>query len=54
MYCSHCGQSLFYRNPHNHSWCVRCRKVVDVSPCKVSFWNLMAVFISLWAVQMGV
>jgi hypothetical protein len=51
MYCCHCGQPLYYKDPSNHGWCVRCDRIVAVSPCKVSFWNLMAVFVSLWAVQ---
>ena len=48
MYCSHCGQQLFYKDLERCSWCGRCQAIVEISRCKVSFWNLMAVFTLLW------
>jgi hypothetical protein len=52
MYCSHCGNQLFHKDLNNAGFCARCDAVVDVSPCKVAFWNLMAVFIMLWTLAL--
>jgi len=53
MYCSHCGGPLFYQNLDHDSWCARCSSVVQASPCKVSFWNLFAVFTIAWTLTVG-
>jgi len=51
MYCDKCRRQLYYKDPSNNGWCFTCGKVVDVADCKVSQWNLFAVFMMLWAVQ---
>ena len=45
------GDSCTTKIPSNHGWCFTCGKVVDITDSGVSFWNLMAVFTMLWAVQ---
>jgi hypothetical protein len=54
MYCSHCGGPLHYKDLDNAGFCTRCDTIVSVSPCKVTFWNLMAVFTMLWTLQVGI
>jgi len=51
MYCAKCRRQLYYKDPNNHGWCFTCGKVVDITNCGVSHWNLMAVFTMLWTLQ---
>jgi hypothetical protein len=48
MFCSHCGEELNYKDLNNDGWCDRCARIVGASPCKVPFWNLLAVFVMAW------
>lgn len=52
MYCTQCGAQLNYKNLVGEGFCDSCETVVSVSPCKVSFWSLMAVFIMLWTLAL--
>ena len=54
MYCSHCGGQLHYKDLNEDGWCPRCASVVNVSPCKIPFWNLMAVFIMAWTLSLHI
>ena len=51
MYCKKCRRELYYRDPDNHGWCFTCGDVVDIEKCKISSWNLIAVFTMLWTLQ---
>jgi hypothetical protein len=51
MYCAKCRRQLYYKDPNNHGWCFTCGKVVDITQCGISHWNLMAVFTMLWTLQ---
>ena len=51
MYCKKCRRELYYRDPDNHGWCFTCGDVVDIENCKISSWNLIAVFTMLWTLQ---
>jgi len=53
MYCPHCGRQLHYRDPYNQGWCFHCADIVRISPCKIPFWSLMAVFVLLWTLQVA-
>jgi hypothetical protein len=53
MYCSRCCRQMHYANPEHNGWCEGCQAVVQVSPCKVSFWNLFAVFTCLWTLAIS-
>lgn len=53
MYCDTCRRQLYYKDPNNHGWCFSCNKVVDITQCGVSHWNLMSVFTLLWTLQIG-
>jgi hypothetical protein len=54
MYCSRCGGQLHYKNLDNAGWCEHCASVVNVWPCKVPFWNVMAVIMMAWMAQVGI
>jgi len=51
MYCEKCGRQLYYHDPDNHGWCFTCGEICNISNCKVSYWNLMAVFTMLFTLQ---
>jgi hypothetical protein len=51
MYCDTCRRQLYYKDPNSKGWCFTCNKVVDITQCGVSHWNLMAVFTLLWTLQ---
>jgi hypothetical protein len=53
MFCAHCGSPLNYKDLNDDGWCEHCTTVVNVSQCKVSFWNLMAVGIMAWTLTIG-
>jgi hypothetical protein len=53
MYCSHCGRDMHYENLEHDGYCENCGSVVQVSPCKVSFWTLLAVFTCAWTLTIG-
>jgi hypothetical protein len=53
MYCDTCRRQLYYKDPNSKGWCFSCNKVVDITQCGVSHWNLMAVFTMLWTLQIG-
>ena len=38
MYCSDCHRPIYYSNPENEGWCESCQRVIDISPCSVSYW----------------
>lgn len=42
---------MYYKDLDNCGWCVRCWKIVSVTDCSISYWNLMAVFTMLWTLQ---
>ena len=48
MFCSVCHRKMLYRNLENRGWCDRCKRVVEVSPCKVSYWCVAAVLLMPW------
>ena len=54
MYCSCCHRQIFYRDLDNHGWCENCRHVVDVSPCKVSYWCVATVLVMPWLMPLGI
>ena len=51
MYCSKCRRELYYKDPDSQGWCFTCSQIVGVENCKISFWNLMAVFTMFWPLQ---
>ena len=51
MYCSKCGRPLHYKDTNSQGWCFDCWNIVDVTQCKISYWNLMAVFTMYWPLQ---
>jgi len=51
MYCAKCRRQLYYKDPNQHGWCFTCGEVVDITNCKVSHWNIIAVFIMFWTLQ---
>lgn len=51
MYCAKCRRQLYYKDPNHHGWCFTCGEVVDITNCKVSHWNIIAVFIMFWTLQ---
>ncbi len=51
MYCDKCRRQLYYKDPNNKGWCFTCNKVVDITKCGVSQWNLLAVLTMLWSLQ---
>jgi hypothetical protein len=51
MYCKNCRRELFYHDPENHGWCFTCGDIVDIENCKITSWNLIAVFTLLWTLQ---
>jgi len=51
MYCTKCRRQLYYKDPDNRGWCFTCGQVVSIEKCKVSYWNLMAVFTMMWTLQ---
>ena len=51
VYCEKCHRELYYKDPDSQGWCFTCGQIVGVDNCKVSFWNLMAVFTMFWPLQ---
>jgi hypothetical protein len=51
MYCTKCRRQLYYKDPNQHGWCFTCGEVVDITNCKVSHWNIIAVFVMFWTLQ---
>ena len=51
MYCAKCRRQLYYKDPNNNGWCFTCAKVVDITNCKISHWNLIAVLTMFWTLQ---
>jgi hypothetical protein len=51
MYCDKCRRQLYYKDPASQGWCFSCGRVVDIANCKISQWNLLAVFTMLWTLQ---
>ena len=51
MYCAKCKRQLHYKDASNQGWCFDCWQIVDIESCKVSYWNLMAVFTMCWPLQ---
>ncbi len=51
MYCTKCRRQLYYKDPNNNGWCFTCGKIVNTANCKISQWNLYAVFTMLWTLQ---
>jgi hypothetical protein len=54
MFCTDCHSRLFYRNLENRGWCESCKRIVDVSPCSVSYWCIAAVMLMPWLMPGGV
>jgi hypothetical protein len=54
MFCSDCHRKVFYRNLENRGWCERCKRVVEVSPCSVSYWCVAAVLLMPWLMPFSV
>jgi hypothetical protein len=45
MYCSDCHRPVHYSNPDNQGWCEACRRVIEISPCSVSYWYVAAAMV---------
>jgi len=54
MFCSNCHGQLFYRDLENHGWCEKCKRIIDVSPCSLSYWCVAAVILMPWLMPFGV
>lgn len=53
MYCSDCHHRVFYKNLDNCGWCTTCHRIVDVSPCSISYWCTAAVMLLPWLLPLG-
>ena len=54
MFCSDCHRQIFYRNLENRGYCERCKRIVEVSPCSVSYWCVAAVILMPWLMPFGI
>ena len=45
MYCSDCHRPVYYSNPDNQGWCETCKRVIEISPCSVSYWYVAAAMV---------
>ena len=54
MFCCNCNCKIFYRNRENRAWCERCKRVVEVSPCSVSYWCVAVVLLMPWLMSSGI
>jgi hypothetical protein len=53
MFYSDCHRKVFYKNLENRGWCERCKRIVDVSPCSVSYSCVAAVVLMPWLMPFG-
>jgi hypothetical protein len=53
MFCSNCHRTIFYKDLANRGWCEQCKRVVEVSPCAVSYWCVAAVLLMPWLLSFG-
>jgi hypothetical protein len=53
MFCSDCHRTIFYKNLENRGWCEGCQRVVEASPCSVSYWCVAAVILMPWMISFG-
>jgi hypothetical protein len=54
MFCSNCRRRLYYKNIENHGYCEKCKCIVEISPCRVSYWCVAAVVLMPWLMQIGI
>ena len=45
MYCNDCHRQIFYSNPENQGWCETCKRVIEITPCSVSYWYVAAAMV---------
>ncbi len=50
MFCSNCRLPVHYKDLKNKGWCEHCRRVIDVTSCRVSYWCVLAVMMMPWLV----
>jgi len=54
MFCSNCHRQIFYRNLENRGYCETCKRIVEISPCRVSYWCVAAVVLMPWLIPLGI
>jgi hypothetical protein len=54
MFCSACHRRIFYKNVENRGYCETCKRIVETSPCSVSYWCVAAVMLMPWLMLIAI